>query len=289
MISLSNTINISIKSYDRNEYLKTKSLLEKNNLTTVCIEANCPNRYECFSKRTATFMILGDTCTRNCRYCNIKKGIPEKVDVDEPTRIAKAIKRLDLKYAVITCVTRDDLTDGGAGQFVNTIKEIRKLNPYCKIEVLISDLNGNWNSLKQIIDVKPDVLNHNIEIVRELFPRLRPKGSYEVSLMLLKKVKEYNPNIKIKSGFMVGFGENEEQIFHTIKDLKNSGCDIVTIGQYLPPSEKHFEMKKQYTIEEFKKIEKKAKELGIKQVVAGPLVRSSYNASECYNEIMEID
>ncbi len=279
--------NIQIPDYDRTAYVKTKELIEKNNLTTVCIEANCPNKYECFSKKTATFMILGDTCTRNCRYCNIKSGKPRKVDAGEPTRIAKAIKKLNLKYAVITCVTRDDLQDGGAGQFVNTIKEIRKLNPDCKIEVLISDLKGNWNSLKQIIDAKPDVLNHNIETVRELFPILRPEGNYDVSLILLKKAKEFNPNMKIKSGFMLGLGEKINQIVQTMSDLKGAGCDIVTIGQYLQPSKKHFKVKKYYSSEEFKKIEEKAKQIGINQISAGSLVRSSYNARKWYeNESM---
>ncbi len=272
---------IQIPEFERKEYVKTKELIEHNNLTTVCIEANCPNRYECFSKKTATFMILGDTCTRNCLYCNIKSGMPEKVDDDEPARIAKAIKKLNLKYAVITCVTRDDLNDGGAGQFVNTIKEIRKLNPNCKIEVLISDLKGDWNSLKEIINAKPDVLNHNIETVKELFPRLRPKGNYELSIQLLKKVKEFNLKLKIKSGFMLGFGEEKSQVIQTIIDLKDAGCNIVTIGQYLQPSKKHAEVKKYYSPEEFKEIEKKARQIGVKHVVAGPLVRSSYKASEC--------
>ncbi len=281
--------NIQIPEFDRKEYVKTKELIEQNNLTTVCIEANCPNRYDCFSKRTATFMILGDTCTRNCLYCNIKTGTPVKVDADEPARIANAIKKLNLKYAVVTCVTRDDLPDGGARQFVNTIKEIRKLTHDCKVEVLISDLKGDWNSLKEIIDAKPDVLNHNIETVRELFPKVRPNGSYDVSLMLLKKAKEFNPRIKIKSGFMLGFGEKMSQIVQTISDLKNAGSDIVTIGQYLQPSKKHFKMKKQYTAGEFKEIKEKAKELGVKQIVAGPLVRSSYKARECYNENLETD
>lgn len=279
--------NIQIPRYDRTEYVKTKELIEKHDLTTVCTEANCPNRYECFSRKTATFMILGDTCTRNCLYCNIKSGRPRNVDTDEPVRIAKAIKKLNLKYAVITCVARDDLPDKGAGQFVNTIKEIRKLTPDCRIEVLISDLNGDWNLLKRIMDAKPEVLNHNIETVRNLFPKLRPKGDYDLSLMLLKKAKEFNPTMKTKSGFMVGLGEEMSQIVQTLTNLKGAGCDIVTIGQYLQPSKKHFEMKKQYSTEEFKEIEKRAKELGIKQVVAGSLVRSSYKASECYNEKME--
>ncbi len=272
--------NIQIPEYDRTAYVETKELIEQNNLTTVCVEANCPNRYECFSKRTATFMILGDTCTRNCLYCNVKSGIPAEVDAGEPARIAKAIKKLNLKYAVITCVTRDDLPDGGAKQFVNTIKEIRKLTPDCRIEVLISDLNGDWNSLKEIIDARPDVLNHNIETVRDLFPTLRPKGSYAISLMLLKKAEEFNPDMKIKSGLMLGFGEEMSQVVQTITDLKDAGCDIVTIGQYLQPSEKHFEVKKYYTPKEFKKIEERTKEMRVKQVIAGPLVRSSYKAGD---------
>ncbi len=272
--------NIQIPEYDRTEYVKTKKMIEQNNLTTVCIEANCPNRYECFSKKTATFMILGDTCTRNCLYCNVKSGMPRKVDTNEPVRIAKVIKKMNLKYAVITCVTRDDLPDGGAGQFVNIIKEIRKLNPNCRIEVLISDLKGDWNSLEEIIDEKPDVLNHNIETVRGLFPELRPEGDYNTSMKLLKKAKEFSSGLITKSGFMLGFGETGAQITETLKDLKKVQCDIVTVGQYLQPSEKEFQMKKQYTTEEFKEIEEKAKELGIKRVVSGPLVRSSYKAGD---------
>ncbi len=280
---------IRIPEYDRTEYVKTRGLIEQNNLTTVCIEANCPNRYECFSKRTATFMVLGDTCTRNCLYCNVKSGIPVGVDAGEPARIANAIKQLNLTYAVITCVTRDDLADGGAGRFVTTLKEIRKLSPDCRIEVLVSDFGGEWISLKHILDAKPDVVNHNIEVVRALFPKLRPEGDYDTSLDLLKKAKELRPNLITKSGFMLGFGEEMGQIVHTLTDLKDAGCDIVTIGQYLQPSEKHHGMKKQYTVEEFREIEETARGWGIKQVVAGPLVRSSYKAGECYNEIMEIN
>lgn len=272
--------NISIPEFNREEYVKTKELIEKNNLTTVCIEANCPNRYECFSKGTATFMILGDVCTRNCRYCNIKTGIPKKIDKKEPQRIAESIKALKLKYAVITCVTRDDLDDGGAKHFANTVTQIRKINPECKIELLISDLKGDWNSLKTILDSKPDVLNHNIETVKELFPRLRSKGDYERSIMLLKKSKEINSKILTKSGIMLGLGETEEQIIQIIKDLKEVNCDILTIGQYLQPSPLHFQVKKYYSPTEFKEIKTKCEELGIKKVVAGPLVRSSYNASE---------
>jgi len=274
---------IKVKPYDKEAYVKTKNLVEKNKINTVCIEANCPNRYECFSKGTATFMILGDVCTRNCLYCNVKKGRPKPVDKNEAKRIAMAVKKLDLRYVVITCVTRDDLSDGGAEQFVETIKEIRKVNPNSKIELLISDLNGNWKALKKIIDAKPDVINHNIEVVKEHFPKLRPKGSYFLSLLLLKKTKEINPKIKTKSGFMVGFGENEKQIIQTLKDLRKTKCDIVTIGQYLQPSTSHFKVKKYYTPNEFKKIEKTAKAMGFGKVMAGPLVRSSYHAGEVEN------
>ncbi len=278
---------IQIENYDKQNYLKTKNLIDKNNLTTVCIEANCPNRYECFSRGTATFMTLGDTCTRNCFYCNVNKGIPKKVDNNEPKSIAETVKKLNLSYAVITCVTRDDLKEGGAEHFVRIVNEIRSVSPNCRIELLISDLQGNLDALKKIVDAKPDVLNHNIEVVKDLFPKLRPEGNYNRSLKLIKEIKNINPKIKTKSGFMLGFGEDEKQIIQTIKDLKDAGCDIITIGQYLQPSEKHAEVKKYYTPEEFKKIEDKVKQIGIKKVIAGPLVRSSYKASECYNGNME--
>jgi len=269
---------IKVKPYDRKAYLKTKNLIDAHKLNTVCNEADCPNRYECFSKGTATFMILGNTCTRNCLYCNVKKGIPEPVDRQEPRRIAEAVRELGINYAVITCVTRDDLPDCGANQFARTTKEIRKASPGCRIELLVSDLKGDWKALKRIADAKPDVINHNIEVAKELFPMLRPKGSYSLSLSLLKKVKETNPGIKTKSGFMVGFGESESQIIRTLKDLKGAECDIVTIGQYLKPSGSHLSPKKYYTPSEFKKIDKAAKAMGFEKVMAGPLVRSSYRA-----------
>ncbi|MFP4523828.1 MAG: lipoyl synthase [Candidatus Woesearchaeota archaeon] len=271
---------IRIAPYDKQAYLKTKRLIDRHDLTTVCVEANCPNRYECFSKGTATFMILGDTCTRNCRYCNVRKGVPRSVDDDEPRRVAEAVRTLGLTYAVITCVTRDDLEDGGAGQFAKTVEELRSVTPHCRVELLISDLKGDWRSLNTITESGPDVLNHNIEVVKELFPALRPKGGYDTSLALLKKAKELNPLIRTKSGFMLGFGETESQVEQTIKDLKGVGCDILTIGQYLQPSKNHFKVKKYYAPEEFERIAEKARSIGIKHVVAGPLVRSSYKARE---------
>ena len=270
---------IKTAAYDKKEYLNTKELIEKNELNTVCLEANCPNRYECFSKKTATFMILGDTCTRDCLYCGVKKGTPRDVDTQEPQRIAEAVNKLGLNYAVITCVTRDDLEDAGAGQFVDTVNNIKNKNPGCRTELLISDLNGNWNALKKILDSEPDVVNHNIEVTKELFPKLRPKGDYELSLQLLKKAKELKQEIITKSGFMVGFGEDKTQIHNTIKDLQKAGCDIITIGQYLQPTPDSFEVKKYYTPKEFEEFKEFGEDLGLK-VVAGPLVRSSYKASE---------
>ncbi|MEM2121143.1 MAG: lipoyl synthase [Candidatus Woesearchaeota archaeon] len=269
-----------IQSYDKNKYLKTRNLINELGLNTVCIEANCPNRYECFSNNKATFMILGNVCTRNCLYCNVKKGLPKNVDPNEPKRISRAIKILGINYAVITSVTRDDLKDGGAEQFVKTIREIKRLNKDCKVEVLIPDFNGDLNSLKRIVEERPDVINHNIEVVRRLFNKLRPKGDYELSLKILKSIKEINPKIVTKSGFMVGFGENKKDIVKTIKDLKRVDCDILTVGQYLRPSKKHFPVKKYYSKREFEEIKNIAEKIGFKKVFSGFLVRSSYKASE---------
>ncbi len=269
---------IKIMDFNKRNYLNTLKVIRSRNLNTVCIEANCPNRYECFSRNTATFMILGVVCTRNCLYCNIKKGIPNKVDKQEPERIAKAVKKLNLDYAVITCVTRDDLEDGGAAQFVETVGEIRKASPKCRIELLISDLGGNWDALEEIAESKPDVINHNIEIVKNIFPEMRPKGSYSRSIELLRKAKELNPKIKTKSGLIVGLGETTEQIIRTMKDLREAGCDILTVGQYLQPSPKHAEVKKYYKPEEFEELKNIGLSLGFGKMVSGPLVRSSYNA-----------
>jgi len=275
---------IKIKKFNREEYLKTFNLLKKKKLNTVCISANCPNRYECFSKKTATFMILGDTCTRNCLYCNVKKGKPSAVDAEEPKRISEAIKELGIDYAVITCVTRDDLEDGGAEQFIKVIREIRKENPGCKVELLISDLKGNWEALQNIISEKPEVLNHNIETVKSLFSRLRPKGEYSRSLELLRRARD--SGITTKSGFMLGLGETEDEIVETIKDLKKTGCDIITIGQYLQPNENCEKVQKFYNEDEFLKLKEIGESLGLR-VVVGPLVRSSYKAKENEMEIIK--
>ncbi len=274
---------IKIKPYNKSKYLKTLKIINDNKLTTVCLEANCPNRYECFSSGTATFMILGDTCTRNCRYCNVKKGSPNLVDKNEPKRIAQAVKKLNLDYAVITCVTRDDLDDGGAGQFVKTVDEIKKVKPGCKIELLVSDLKGDKKSLAKLLVANPDVFNHNIEVVEYLFSLLRPGGDYQRSVNLLAAAKEIQPKIVLKSGLMIGLGETKEQIIRTFKDLKAAGCQVLTVGQYLPPTPAHVPVKKFYQPEEFESLKKEANSLGFAKVEAGPLVRSSYRAMEVIN------
>ena len=227
---------------------------------------------------TATFLIMGNNCTRNCRYCNITCAKPEPLDNEEPKHIAQAVKALNLKYAVITSVTRDDLDDGGAEHFANCIYEIKKLCPETKIEILTPDFKNNKNSLDVIIKAKPDVFNHNIETVKEVFKTARPQGNYQNSLDVLKYIKE-NSDIKTKSGLMIGLGETFEQIKSTMKDLNEVGCDILTVGQYIQPSKEHLEVSKYYTLEEYEILKQMAKEAGFKHSQIGPLVRSSYNAS----------
>jgi lipoyl synthase len=270
----------NIRPFKRPEYTKTLELINKQDLNTVCISGNCPNRYECFSCGTATFMVLGDICTRNCRYCNIKSGQPKAVDPLEPERIGEAVKKLKLKYAVLTQVTRDDLPDGGAGHLAETIKAIRSLSPDSKIEILISDLGGNFLSLKKALSARPDVLNHNIETVPRLFPALRPQGNYLRSLAIIKKVKNIDKSIASKSGLMLGLGETKDEITNTMKDLRRFGCDIITLGQYLQPSPDHAELKKYYTPDEYAELKLEAENLGFKKVFSGPMVRSSYRAGE---------
>lgn len=272
----------------KEEYSRIKelfSLIENSNLHTICQEALCPNRFECFAHGVATFMILGNICTRNCRFCYVKKGVPKSVDERESEKIAQVIKKLNLKYAVITCVTRDDLEDGGAEIFAETTREIRKENPNCKVELLISDLQGNWGALGKIIYAEPDVLGHNLDTTENLHKEIKPQSSYQRSLELLKKVKEINLEMKTKSGLMLGLGEEKEDILETMKALRDAGVDFLTLGQYLQPSEEHVEVKKYYTPQEFKKIEKIARELGFEDVAAAPLVRSSYRADKLIGKL----
>ena len=256
-----------------------RNILKNHCLNTVCENARCPNKNECYTKHTATFLIMGNVCTRNCRYCNISSGIPEELNENEPKEVANAIKELGLKYAVITSVTRDDIPDGGADHFAKTIEEIRKISPNTKIEILTPDFNGDENSLDIIIKTMPEVFNHNIETTKNVFKKARPKGNYQTSLEVLKYVKD-NSNIKTKSGLMVGLGETLEEIEETFEDLKNVGCDILTVGQYIQPSKKHLEVDKYYTLEEFEEIKKLAKKVGFKNFQIGPLVRSSYMAKD---------
>lgn len=264
---------------DTDKTRTVRKILKTKCLNTVCENARCPNKNECYTKNTATFLIMGGNCTRNCRYCNISCAKPEPLDLEEPKHIAEAVKALGLKYAVITSVTRDDLPDGGAEHFANCIYEIRKICPDTKIEILTPDFKGNKNSLDLIIKAHPDVFNHNIEAVRDIFKAVRPQGDYNCSLEVLKYVKE-NSDILTKSGLIIGLGETFEQIEQTLINLKNVGCDIVTIGQYIQPSKQHLEVAKYYTPEEYDELKALAKKAGIKNYQIGPLVRSSYRASE---------
>lgn len=264
---------------DTDKTRTVRRILKTKCLNTVCENARCPNKNECYSKNTATFLIMGQNCTRNCRYCNITCEKPEPLDLKEPQNIAEAVSALGLKYAVITSVTRDDLPDGGAQHFANCISEIRKISPETKIEILTPDFKGNINALNIIIEAKPDVFNHNIETVKNLFKIARPQGNYDTSISVLKYIKE-NSNIKTKSGLMIGLGETYEQIEETLQDLHNAGCDILTIGQYIQPSKQHLRVEKYYELDEYEKLKQLANKIGINYHQIGPLVRSSYNASE---------
>lgn len=255
-----------------------RKILKHNCLNTVCENARCPNKNECYTKNTATFLIMGNNCTRNCRYCNISCNRPEPLDPQEPKHIAKAVKDLGLKYAVITSVTRDDLTDGGAQHFANCIYEIRKISPDVKIEILTPDFKNKKEALDIIINAHPDVFNHNIETVRAVFKTARPQGNYDTSLEVLKYIKQ-NSDIQTKSGMMIGLGETFAQVKETIEDLYSVGCDILTIGQYIQPSKEHLPVAKYYSLEEYEELKKLAASIGIKNYQIGPLVRSSYNAA----------
>ena len=266
---------------------KTKTvrrILKTKCLNTVCEGARCPNKSECYARNTATFLIMGNVCTRNCRYCNIGTARPEPLDLDEPKHVAEAIKELELKYAVITSVTRDDLPDGGAEHFKNCIDEIRKISD-TKIEILTPDFRGKKEALDLIIQANPEVFNHNIETVKSLFKTARPQGSYEHSIQVLKYIKD-NSNIITKSGLMVGLGEGINEIEETLIDLKNAGVDIVTIGQYIQPSKAHLPVAKYYTLEEFEELRKLAQKVGFKNYQIDPLVRSSYKASVSWQEAL---
>jgi lipoic acid synthetase len=260
-------------------YLEIKQLMRSQTLHTVCEEAMCPNIYECWQARTATFLILGDICTRNCGFCAITTGRPTGLDRLEPQRVAQTTKNMGLRHVVITSVTRDDLADGGAEIFVGCIEEIRKQVPDCGIEVLTPDLQGNWEALAAIVAARPDIFNHNTESVPRLYPWVRPKAQYARSLELLRRVKQQNSSIVTKSGIMVGLGETREEIHQVLVDLRENAVDVLTVGQYLRPDQKHLPVEKYYTPEEFAEIKQEAQALGFRHVESGPLVRSSYHAA----------
>jgi lipoic acid synthetase len=261
-------------------YTKLKGIMRESDLHTVCEEARCPNIGECWERQTATFMILGDTCTRACTYCAVNTGTPSGLDLEEPIRLARTVVNLSLKYVVITSVNRDDLPDGGAFVFAQCIKQIRKNLPSCKIEVLTPDFEGNLDSLQVVMDAGPDTFNHNIETVRRVFPRVRAKGDFDLSLKILSQAREFNRTAVTKSGMMVGLGETMDEIVQTMEDLRKVDCELLTIGQYLRPSQKHAPISKWYTPKEFEELRKQGENLGFKNVASGPLVRSSYHAEE---------
>jgi len=271
---------LKVKAPGGPNYLDLRNRFRDNGLHTVCEEAHCPNIGDCWDRRTATFMILGDICTRACTYCAVKTGMPVTLDLEEPVRLAETVERMDLKYAVITSVNRDELADGGAFIFAQCILQIRKRLPNCKIEVLIPDFCGNWDALSKVVDAAPDTLNHNIETVSRVFPRVRPKGDYDQSLELLSRARELAPHSVTKSGMMVGLGETWNEIIGTMRDLRSVDCDLLTIGQYLRPSEKHVPLSRWYTPDEFDELRQEGEAMGFRHVASGPLVRSSYHADE---------
>ena len=266
-------------------YEKVRARLKKSRLHTVCQEAKCPNIWECFSRGTATFLIMGPSCTRNCRFCAVTHGPIGLPDPDEPARVAEAAKSMRLSYVVITSVTRDDLADGGAGLFAKTIREIRQRMPYALVEVLIPDFQGNTDALQTVVEACPDVLNHNLETVPRLYPSVRPQADYRRSLELLQRAKEYDPTIPTKSGLMLGLGEFAEEVEKTLRDLLDAGCSILTLGQYLQPTMEHLQVERFVHPEEFDKWKETAIKTGFSEVTSGPFVRSSYHAKELYQAL----
>ena len=263
-------------------FLELRDLIRGSQLHTVCEEARCPNIGDCWERRTATFMILGDICTRACAYCAVTTGTPVGLDLQEPGRLAETVERMGLRYAVITSVNRDDLPDGGAFIFAQCIRQVRRRLPACKVEVLIPDFCGDWDALAAVMDAVPDTLNHNIETVRRVFPRVRPKGDYDQSLELIARARSLVPGGVTKSGMMVGLGETWSEILETMRDLRAVDCDLLTIGQYLRPSPGHAPISKWYTPDEFDELRREGEALGFRHVASGPLVRSSYHADEQY-------
>lgn len=270
---------LRVKLPEGKEYHRLKNVLRSANLNTVCEEAICPNIGECFGHGTATFLILGDICTRSCNFCAVTKGIPPLLDEEEPERIAEVSNQIGLKHAVITSVTRDDLSDGGAGIYAKTIKAIRSYNTACTIEVLIPDFKGHEESLETVLSEYPDVLNHNLETVPGLYPDVRPQADYGRSLNILKKTKKIYAGCTTKSGLILGMGEKHKEIIDVMKDLRDADCDILTLGQYLNPGKEFLPIKRFYHPDEFNSLKNEGEEMGFKYVESGPLVRSSYHAA----------
>ena len=267
-----------VKLQPGRHYQEMRRLVEAHGLHTICEEARCPNIWECWNHRTATFLLLGDVCTRRCHYCSVDTGKPGAVDVQEPGRVAEAVQSLQLRHAVLTSVNRDDLEDGGASIFAETIYAIRRTIPSCKVEVLIPDFQGNEKALASVMEAAPDILNHNVETIPRLFPSVRPQGKYPRSLGLLRRAKDLGG--KTKSGLMVGMGETPEEVHGVLRDLRSVECDIVSIGQYLQPTKDHKAVDRYYTPQEFDELKGFGHRLGFRHVESGPLVRSSYHAEQ---------
>ncbi len=276
---------LKIKLNTNKSYTGLKNLMRDKKLNTVCEEARCPNIHECWSERkTATFMILGDTCTRGCRFCAVKTGLPNELDWGEPERVADSVEIMGLKHVVVTAVARDDLKDGGAAVFAETVRAIRRKNPACTVEILPSDMKGDYESLHTLMSSEPDIFNHNIETVRRLTKKVRARAMYDRSLTLLQRVKEISPNTPTKSSIMVGLGEEKEEIIQAMDDLRAHNVNIMTIGQYLQPTKNHLKVERYYHPDEFAELKEIALSKGFDHCESGPLVRSSYHADEQVNQ-----
>ncbi|MFO7965376.1 MAG: lipoyl synthase [Desulfobacterales bacterium] len=279
---------LRVKLTSGKHYFRLKQMIRETSLHTVCEEAHCPNMAECWSRGTATFMILGNTCTRNCTFCAVKGGVPEPEDPGEPRRIAGAVDSMKLSHAVITSVTRDDLRDGGASMFAETIAQIRTRVFGCTVEVLIPDFKGDIHALKKVIESQPEILGHNLETVPRLYQEIRTGAHYNRSLEILQTTKQESPNILIKSGIMVGLGEKPEELRAAMTHLREAGCDLITIGQYLQPTRRHRRVFRYYTPEEFERLKRSAQDAGFLGIKSGPLVRSSYHAEEILRDLQHI-
>lgn len=262
------------------EAIRTADILASLRLSTVCRSAKCPNLTECFSRRVATFMIMGEICTRNCAFCGVSKGIPREIDANEPARIAEAAGKLGLKHIVVTSVTRDDIPDGGASHFAATICEIKKLMPDSTIEVLVPDFNGDKSAVDKVLEARPDIFNHNVETIPRLYPEVRPQADYQRSLGILKYAKNAAPKVRTKSGLMLGLGETDKEVIEVMNDLRESECDMLTIGQYLQPDAKNLPVTEYISPDKFREYENAALRSGFISAFCGPFVRSSYHASD---------